>query len=239
VTRRRSTGWRVERATGSAAALLEAWPTAETEDGPAVRCGRVTGRAALVLGSTQDIAVVDVRRAAHAGVDVVRRSTGGGAVLVAPDSQVWLDVWVPRLDDLWDDDIVRAATWVGETWVAALGSLGAGALEVHRAPATRDAWSDLICFAGLGPGEVHIGGAKVMGLAQRRTRAGARFHTTAPLRWDPASLLGVLDRGGAVGEASLEGAAVGVRALLTAMDPGADATGVIAAVENAVIDALP
>jgi lipoate-protein ligase A len=262
VTRRRLVGWRVERCTGSAATLLELWPPPSGQDDPVVRAGRVSGRPALVLGSTQDRAVVDEGRAAAAGVDVVRRSTGGGAVLVAPGAQVWLDLWVPRRHALWDDDIVDAATWLGDVWAGALTTLGAGTLRVHRGPSTRRAHSDLVCFAGLGPGEVHLarpvaaagsGGAgtdgprtptsdptgpKVMGLAQRRTRSGARFHTSAPLQWDPDPLVTLLDLDGDAGE-TLREVAVGLRSLLPAGRSGGADVDLIATVEDAVIAALP
>jgi lipoate---protein ligase len=184
VTRRRPVGWRVERCTGSVTDLLDPWPPVESQDEPVVRTGRMVGRGAVVLGSTQDRTVIDGERAEAAGIDVVRRSTGGGAVLVAPGAQVWLDAWVPRRHELWDPDIIRAAIWLGEVWAQALESLGSGPLSVHRGPATGGAWSDLICFAGVGPGEVgvadvettvaaieerRIRGRKVTGLAQRRT----------------------------------------------------------------------
>jgi lipoate---protein ligase len=211
-----------------------------------------------VLGSTQDRALIDGERAEAAGIDVVRRSTGGGAVLVAPGAQVWLDAWVPRRHELWDQDIIRAAIWLGEVWAAALESLGSGPLSVHRGPARRGAWSDLICFAGLGPGEVRVAdvepaaapieerkihGRKVTGLAQRRTASGARFHTSAPLRWDPGLLSTLfsstaLDTG-TDGGASLRDAAVGLRHLLARRRSDVTDVDVIATVEDAVIAALP
>jgi hypothetical protein len=42
----------------------------------------------------------------------------------------------------------------------------------------------VVCFGGTGPGEVVVGGAKVVGLSQRRTRDGARFQCSVPLAWD-------------------------------------------------------
>ncbi|HEX6785774.1 MAG TPA: hypothetical protein VF076_01140, partial [Acidimicrobiales bacterium] len=56
----------------------------------------------------------------------------------------------------------------------------------------RTPWSPLVCFSGLGPGEVHAGGRKVVGISQRRTRGWARFQCAAYLRWDPDALVALL-----------------------------------------------
>ncbi len=53
-------------------------------------------------------------------------------------------------------------------------------------------WSRLVCFDGLGPGEVTSRGAKVVGVSQRRTRLAARFQTSLYLRHDPARLVALL-----------------------------------------------
>ena len=50
----------------------------------------------------------------------------------------------------------------------------------------------LVCFAGLGPGEVTVAGAKALGISQRRTRAGARFQCAVPRTWDASTLAAVL-----------------------------------------------
>lgn len=147
---------------------------------------------ALVLGSTQPTAVVDAAAAAAAGVEVVRRRSGGGAVLVEPGGVVWVDVVVPADDPLWDDDVGRAFGWVGESWAAALGDLEVPGVQVHRAGLVTTPWSRLVCFGGLGPGEVTVAGAKVVGLAQRRARGGAWFQGAALLRWRPRDLLDLL-----------------------------------------------
>lgn len=181
-----SGGWRVERVTGSAAEL-HARPLPD----PIERAVHVldVDRPALVLGSAQRDDVVDPAACRAAGVEVARRRSGGGAVLLVPGEVVWVDVEVPRGDDLWDDDVGRAAWWLGERWAPVAG---AGA-AVHRGQLVRRRWGDLVCFAGLGPGEVTTaGGAKVVGLSQRRTRAGARFQCAVPLAWDPAGLAQLL-----------------------------------------------
>ena len=137
--------------------------------------------------------VVDRAAAAAAGLDVVRRRSGGGAVLVTPDDPVWIDVWVPAGDPLWRPDVTGAFGWLGSTWARALERLGARRAWTVQGPApgacTR--WSSLVCFGGVGAGEVTVGGRKVVGLAQRRNRSGAWFHGACLLRWDPTVLLGV------------------------------------------------
>jgi lipoate-protein ligase A len=148
---------------------------------------------ALVLGSGQDDTSVDRAACAAAGIDVVRRRSGGGAVLVEPGALLWVDVLLPAADPLWSDDVGRAFLWLGDAWAAALGSLGVSA-EVHRGPMVRTRWSDRVCFAGVGTGEVVRagGGPKLVGLSQRRTRAGARFQCAALAAWDPAPLVALL-----------------------------------------------
>ncbi len=110
-------------------------------------------------------------------------------MLVEPGRLVWADVVVPAGDPLADDDVGRAAWWLGEAWTRALADLGIPGGVVHHGGLVRSEWSSLVCFAGLGPGEVTVGGAKVGGMSQRRTRAGALFQCAALLDWQPARLL--------------------------------------------------
>lgn len=198
----------------------------------------VSGSSALVLGSTQPDTVADRVALGQAAVDLVRRGSGGGAVLVSPGRQVWIDVWIPRHDALWDDDVVRASMWLGDTWAAALASLGIAEVSVHRGRVVSSAWSDALCFAGLGPGEVSAGGRKVVGLSQRRSRDGARLHTVALLDWDPGPLVGLLaldadDRARA--ESDTASVAVGLRDLFAV----GDEVELGRRVEQAVLEALP
>jgi lipoate---protein ligase len=147
----------------------------------------------LVLGSTQPESVVDRPRAAAAGVEVVRRRSGGGAVLLRPGDTVWADVFLPAGDPLADDDVGRAFGWVGRAWAGALAGLGVGGVAVHGGRPRPSPWSATVCCAGLGPGEVTVEGAKVVGISQRRTRAGVVFQCGALVEWHPEPLLELLD----------------------------------------------
>jgi lipoate-protein ligase A len=135
-------------------------------------------RPALVLGSAQDEAVADAARCAAAGVEIVRRRSGGGAVVLVPGRCTWLDVIVPRDDVLWDDDIGRSMWWFGQMWAEALEALGCSDVAVHRGPIRHTDWSRLVCFDGLGAGEVTVGGRKAVGISQRRTRDWARLQSS-------------------------------------------------------------
>jgi lipoate-protein ligase A len=143
---------------------------------------------------------------------------------------VWVDLVIPAGDPLWDADIGRAAWWVGATWVAALEVAGVGRGDIWQGGMRRSPWSALICFAGLGPGEVCIDTKKVIGISQRRTRAAALFQTAALLRWDPSAVLDLLRLGEAERRA-------GVTQLASvAMGVGAQRAGVLV---DAFLAALP
>ena len=138
----------------------------------------------LALGSSQRLESVDNEAATRLGVDIVRRRSGGGGVLLWPDEFVWLDLEIPASDTLWSDDVGRSMWWVGELWRAALAEVEPHA-TVHYGRMQRTRWSSDVCFAGTGPGEVLVGAAKLVGISQRRTRLAARFQTMVHLRWRP------------------------------------------------------
>jgi lipoate---protein ligase len=150
---------------------------------------------ALVLGSRQDLDAVDLEACQTAGIDVVKRRSGGGVVLVESGAMCWFDVVVPVTDVRFESvahDVGASMRWLGRHIAAALEGLGVDDLRVHAASMTGGRWAALVCFAGLGPGELTVGGDKLVGLSQRRTRAGSRFQCMVHVRWSPAVLVGLL-----------------------------------------------
>lgn len=174
--------WDVVRAKGDARGFHSHGVPAGAQR--SVRLLEVTG-SALALGSSQSIDDVDLEAAKRLDVDVFNRQSGGGAVLLDPAAQVWIDVVIGRSDPLWHDDVSVASQWLANVWVTALRSVGIEG-DVHQGAMVTSALSPVVCFAGLAAGEVTVGGAKVVGISQRRTRAGARFQCSVPLRWDAA-----------------------------------------------------
>lgn len=147
-------------------------------------------RPALIVGSSQTVDLVSSAAAASAGVDVVRRRSGGGVVWVHPTDSVWIDVTVPRDDRLWVDDVGRSMLWLGDVLVDALSPWVPG--SVHRGAFDAGDHGREVCFASTSPGEVFVGGAKLAGISQRRTRDGARLQCVIYRRWAPQEWAGLL-----------------------------------------------
>jgi lipoate---protein ligase len=226
--------WRVEEQSGTVAELHARSYALIGSDGPdaltrGLRILHATNRG-VVIGSTQPDRDIDWQRARSAGLDVVRRRSGGGAVLVGPGEVLWIDVIVPRGDALWKDDVGQAFWWLGDLWAEALSRAGLCGAQVWRGGLQRRAWTGLICFASLGPGEVTVANRKVVGMAQRRTRRGVLLQCALPIVWDPVPLLDVLvlsDQQRRLAATQLAGVAMGVGA------DGADAA------RAALVDRLP
>lgn len=152
---------------------------------------------ALVLGSTQDRSDVDIEACRRTGVEVVRRRSGGGAVLLEPGAVTWLDVIVPAATRGWSDDVNGPMVWLGNALAEAIHRVtGVDDLVVHDAAMRSTPWSRLVCFDGLGAGEVVLEGRKLVGISQRRTRDAARLQCCWYSEYDPQRLVALLAPGG-------------------------------------------
>ena len=182
--RRSGAGWDIEHSSGS---VCDLFGLEEPPHGTS-RLARLhtVERPGLVLGSAQSSDTADRSRAASAGVDIIRRRSGGGAVLLGPGTQVWADFFVTAGDPLWHDDVALAARWVGRLWASAVARFVTEPCSLHSGRLVADRWGRLVCFAGAGPGEVFLGGRKVVGVSQRRSRHRVRFQTAARLQPDAA-----------------------------------------------------
>ena len=176
-------GFAILRRTGTVERLVTKLPVASRR----LCCIMTPSDSSVVLGSAQSESDLDAFSCADHGYGITRRHSGGGAVVIDPGSVVWIDLFVPSHDPLWERDVAVASHWVGDLWSRELSKLDAGGLvpSTHRGPMVKSLWSGQCCFAGLGPGEVTLGPRKVVGLSQRRTRSGTWFFTMAYVAGEP------------------------------------------------------
>jgi lipoate-protein ligase A len=117
---------------------------------------------------------------AAAGIDVVRRPTGGDAVL--HDEEVTFAV-AASVPGPWAARPREFSRLVAEALADALRGLGLPAAVVapgeERLPAA--APGARLCFARAAAGEVRVGGFKAAGIASRFTRGAALSHASIPL----------------------------------------------------------
>ncbi len=141
-------------------------------------------RPTLSLGYFQPAADVDRAACAARGIDVVRRPTGGRAVLHA--NEVTYAVVAPL--ELFPAGVSASYRRISAALIGAVRALGLdAALERSHRRATSAA-----CFEAPGFAELKVGGKKAIGSAQTRTRDACLQHGSIPLTFDAAALAAAL-----------------------------------------------
>jgi lipoate-protein ligase A len=139
----------------------------------------------LSLGYAQSTAhEVDLAACQQCGVAVVRRPTGGRAVL--HDQEVTYSVILPTLLAHTGNTLTEHYRLIGLALEAALQQLG---LPVHLERARRTAQtprdtSSPACFAALARYELSVAGKKIVGSAQKRLQHALLQHGSIPLQMD-------------------------------------------------------
>lgn len=136
------------------------------------------------LGYFQEPAedVVDLAECGRRGVDVVRRTTGGGAIL--HQHEVTYSVCLPeRLVPA--GDVGASYAWICGAICRGLAALGAGAqLRGGETDGAEGEVSTEICFARGSRFDVVTGGRKLVGSAQRRIKGAMLQHGSVLLSVD-------------------------------------------------------
>ena len=144
----------------------------------------------LSLGYAQPLSDVDLARLTARGWDLVRRPTGGRAVLhtdeltysvIAPPDE-------PRLSGTLLDSYRRMAGAL----VTALRTIGLPAEIDGHAPARAGGTVNPVCFEVPSTYEITVGGKKLLGSAQSRRREGILQHGSLPLSGDLTRILQAL-----------------------------------------------
>ena len=120
---------------------------------------------AISLGWHQDGDEIDHEKCSRQGVDVVRRPTGGRAILHS-DEVTYSVVMVAS-----QKSVLTVYQQIGEALVRGLRELGADvSLEKSQPhfPSLYRSPSAVACFASVARYEIHVSGRKLVGSAQRR-----------------------------------------------------------------------
>ncbi len=136
--------------------------------------------------------IVDIDRCRAAGVEILERRAGGGALLVNAHMLCGA-ICLPRSSI--PDDVTESYRWLGDILQAKLRALGVeNARRIDLAEARADvaqlkALDDRVnrlllstCYGALSPHEIAIGNAKLVGIAQIRRRHAALFQFGILLR---------------------------------------------------------
>ena len=131
---------------------------------------------------------IDLDEAARMGIGLVRRPTGGSAILhEGPDLELTYSVVGAAGDFSGADDLLATYRWIGAALAAGLTTLGAPVEMVPVRPSDPTAMP-AFCFARTGSYELEVGGRKLVGSAQRRQGSGFLQHGSVMLGAAPDRL---------------------------------------------------
>jgi lipoate-protein ligase A len=135
----------------------------------------------LSLGRSQRLSDVDLEACRAAGVDVVRRPTGGRSILHA--DELTYSVALLQTDARAEGGVLEGYRRLSQGLLAGLQRLG---VSVVQAMARRETRADptAICFETPADYELTVDGRKLVGSAQWRARGGVLQHGTLPLSGD-------------------------------------------------------
>ncbi|MGC8481139.1 MAG: lipoyl protein ligase domain-containing protein [Acidimicrobiales bacterium] len=126
----------------------------------------------VVFGSSQrELASRSHAALVRAGYESAVRDSGGGAVVVGPEMQLWFGVYERYSAEVSTRPTISTSLIsLGRRLQEGLRALGAPPGEVVTTPTPRSQVDSLICFAGTSYGEILVDGGKLVGISQRRTR---------------------------------------------------------------------
>jgi lipoate-protein ligase A len=150
---------------------------------------------------------IDVEAARAVGIGLVRRPTGGSAILhEGPDLEVTYSVVAAWDDFAGADDLLATYRWIGAALAEGLRRLGAPVDMVPVQPSD-PAQMPAFCFARTGSYELEVAGRKLVGSAQRRQGKtflqhgsvvlgadAGRLHAVFPGTVDPGRGMTTLER---------------------------------------------
>jgi lipoate-protein ligase A len=138
----------------------------------------------LSLGYAQPFSDVDAKRLTERGWDVVRRMTGGRAILHT--DELTYSVTGPKDEPRLEGGVLASYRRLSQALLQALLQLEvpAEALPEPETSSGNPEQKDAICFKVPSNYEITVGGKKLIGSAQARKKAGVLQHGSLPLYGD-------------------------------------------------------
>jgi lipoate-protein ligase A len=174
----------------------------------------------LSLGWFQAVAAEDLAPWRDAGYGVTRRATGGGAILHG--DEVTYALVLPADDPRIPGRTEDSYRWLHGAVRDALATVGVVCDARARAAAAAGETEPFFCFARTAPFDLAARGRKLVGSAQRRTRASFLQHGSIPLSpggTAPGATSVAEERGSPVDPATLEDALVAAFARVLGVEP--------------------
>lgn len=145
--------------------------------------------ACLSLGYGQTWGDVDLEALAARNWGLVRRATGGKAILHT--DELTYSLTLPSDHPLASGGVVESYRRISRALLAACAHLGVPAVESEMQGGTTTS-EDGVCFRAPSHYEITVGSRKLVGSAQVRRRAGVLQHGTLPLTGDLGRICEVL-----------------------------------------------
>jgi len=143
----------------------------------------------LSLGYAQPYADVDMTRLKERGWDVVRRPTGGRAILHT--DELTYSVAGPANHPILEGSILESYGRLAQALAQALKSLGLPVAMKEREEGDGSS-KNPVCFEVPSTYEITVGGRKLIGSAQARRKDGVLQHGSLPLSGDLTRIVQVL-----------------------------------------------
>ena len=146
--------------------------------------------ACLSLGYAQPLADVDISRLQARGWEMVRRPTGGRAVLHT--DELTYSVIAPLSEPRVAGTVLESYRRLAQALVQALNLLSLPVQVSENSVRTRKTIPNPICFEVPSTYEITVGGKKLVGSAQARRKEGVLQHGSLPLSGDLTRITQVL-----------------------------------------------
>jgi lipoate-protein ligase A len=136
----------------------------------------------LSLGNAQPISQIDVDRLNEFSWDIVRRSTGGRAILHT--DELTYSVTAPLEDSNFEGGILQGYKYISSGLIGALTLLGLEVEIQSEVVLSEQERSQPVCFELPSSYEITVNEKKLLGSAQLRRKGGVLQHGTLPLCGD-------------------------------------------------------